>query len=102
PVFRTHWSASPSRSRTQDTSRRWTTSHALAAPRFAASSGYRKGRRGISYEVIQKLLRNMVQGTVNRCFSQFRQRHSPIAVPCQLGIEGDSPEAWDPEARYLG
>ena len=102
PEFRMHWSASPSRSRTPDTHKQPRASRARGERRTAASSGYHRGRKGISWEAVQKLLRHMVQGTANGCFGQVRQRYPPIAVVCQLGIERDGPEARDPEICGLG
>ena len=48
PGSRMDWSASPSRSRTPDTSRRPRASRPRAGRWFAASSGCRRGRRGTS------------------------------------------------------
>ena len=102
PVFRTHWSASPSRSRTPDTSRRPRASRARVGRPTEASSGCRTGHKGISFEAIQKLLRHMFQGPANGCSGQVLERDPPVAVPCKLGIEGDGPEAGDLEVRGLG
>ena len=55
----------------------------------------------VEFENVQKLLRNMVKGQANGCVGQVRERDPPIAVPCQLGIEGDGPEAGDLQARWF-
>ena len=52
-VSRMDWSASPSRSRTQGTSRRPRASRPRAAQRSAASSGCRRGRRGTSSGILR-------------------------------------------------
>src|SRR5688572_14821064 len=102
PAFRTHWSASPSRTRTQDSSRRPRVSRAPAERRLSASSGYRKARREISwrrrFETIYQLLCNLVQGLANRRCGKFREGDSAIAVLRKLGIEWHRAEAGDLQA----
>jgi len=44
------------------------------------------------FEIVQKLLRNTVEGPANRCGVEIGERNPRIAVPCQLGIERDGPE----------
>jgi hypothetical protein len=53
------------------------------------------------FEFVQELLRNLLQGPANARFVEFRKRDPPIAVPGQLGIEWDGPEARDLQARWF-
>src|SRR5688572_26016735 len=84
--------------------RRSTASRAPVARQIEASSGYRRGHRGISsgmlpVEGIQKLLRNMVERAANGCVGQVRESEPLVALPCELGIERDGTEAGDSQAR---
>src|SRR4029079_4929817 len=99
---------SPSRSRTQGTSRRPRVSRVRAGQRLAYSSGYRRGHRVLSsrrlegIEAVQKWLRDMLQGPSNGAVGQFRERGPLIAVPCKLGIERHGPEAGDLQRSLVG
>ena len=51
------------------------------------------------FEAVQKLLRDMLQGSADGSVGQFSERSAPrVAVPCQLGIEWNGPEARDSQA----
>src|SRR5918993_1898586 len=65
--------------------------------RSAASSRCRTGHTGISSESLQELLRHLLEGATHRCFGEFRQSGPLIAVPGQLRIEWDGPEARNAE-----
>jgi hypothetical protein len=56
---------------------------------------------GWRFKTVQKFLRDTVQGAANRCFGQFRERDSPIAVPGELGIEWNRSEAGNSQVRDL-
>ena len=58
-------------------------------------------RLPVGFEAVQKLLRDMVQGPPHGRLGQIRDSDPSIAVPCQLGIEWDGPEAGDLQARWF-
>jgi hypothetical protein len=54
------------------------------------------GHKGISWESVQQLLRNIIQGAANRSIDPIGKWHASIAVFGKLRIEWNGPETWNP------